>query len=154
MPASEITATSVVPPPISTTILLVGSVMGNPAPIAAAMGSSMRKTSLAPADSADSRTARFSTWVIPEGTQAITRGLIKVRRLFAFLMKYRSITSATSKSAMTPSFIGRIASMCPGVRPSIILASCPTASTLLPPRPFLRTATTEGSFRTMPLPLT
>jgi len=42
IPASEITATSVVPPPMSTTMLPLGSVMGRPAPIAAAMGSSMR----------------------------------------------------------------------------------------------------------------
>ena len=42
MPESEITATSVVPPPMSTTMLPVGSVMGSPAPIAAAIGSSTR----------------------------------------------------------------------------------------------------------------
>jgi hypothetical protein len=42
MPASEITATSVVPPPMSTIMLPVGSVIGSPAPIAAAIGSSMR----------------------------------------------------------------------------------------------------------------
>ncbi|MNC86200.1 hypothetical protein D3C83_18390 [compost metagenome] len=50
---------------------------------------------------------------------------------------------------MTPSRIGRIAVMLPGVRPSISFASFPTASiwslTLL-------TATMDGSFRTMPLP--
>jgi hypothetical protein len=40
MPASEITATSVVPPPMSTTMLPDGSAIGSPAPIAAAMGSS------------------------------------------------------------------------------------------------------------------
>ena len=39
----------------------------------------------------------------------------------------------TSKSAMTPSFIGRIATMLPGVRPSISLASLPTARTFLGP---------------------
>ena len=38
----EITATSVVPPPMSTTMLPLGSVMGRPAPMAAAMGSSIR----------------------------------------------------------------------------------------------------------------
>ncbi len=38
-----------------------------------------------------------------------------------------------------------------GVRPSICLASMPTAWTTLRP-PMLRRATTEGSFRTMPLP--
>src|SRR5262249_5017924 len=48
MPASEMTATSVVPPPMSTTMLPDGSVMGSPAPIAAAIGSSIRYTSRAP----------------------------------------------------------------------------------------------------------
>ena len=38
----EITATSVVPPPISTIMFAVGSVIGNPAPIAAAIGSSIK----------------------------------------------------------------------------------------------------------------
>jgi hypothetical protein len=41
MPPREITATSVVPPPMSTTMLPVGSLTGSPAPIAAAIGSSM-----------------------------------------------------------------------------------------------------------------
>ena len=44
-------------------------------------------------------------------------------------MKWRSISSVTSKSAMTPSFSGRIAEIVPGVRPSIRLASMPTAWT-------------------------
>src|SRR5207249_1019452 len=51
------------------------------------------------------------------------RGLTNALRLWAFVMKYRSIFSAISKSAMTPSFIGRIATILPGVRPSIFLAS-------------------------------
>src|SRR6202035_2772973 len=68
MPPSDSTATSVVPPPMSTTIEPVGSVTGRPAPIAAAIGSSIRKTRLAPALSADSRIARRSTAVEPEGT--------------------------------------------------------------------------------------
>src|SRR5262249_15511949 len=51
---------------------------------------------------------------------------------------------------MTPSFIGLIATMLPGVRPSMSLASLPTAST----RPFtLLMATIEGSFTTSPVPL-
>ena len=54
MPPSESTATSVVPPPMSTTIEPVGSVTGRPAPIAAAIGSSIRNTRRAPALSADS----------------------------------------------------------------------------------------------------
>src|SRR5580765_5916868 len=64
-------------------------------------------------------------------------------------MKYVSIFSVTSKSAMTTSFIGLIATMLPGVRPSMSLASLPTAST----RPLtLLMATIEGSLTTMPLP--
>jgi hypothetical protein len=42
MPESEMTATSVVPPPTSTTMLPVGAVTSSPAPMAAAMGSSIR----------------------------------------------------------------------------------------------------------------
>ena len=56
-----------------------------------------------------------------------------------------------SKSAITPSLSGRTALISSGVRPSINLASLPTAST----RPVaLSTATTDGSLRTMPRPLT
>src|SRR4028119_1994059 len=39
IPPREMTATSVVPPPMSTTMLPVGSCTGSPAPIAAAIGS-------------------------------------------------------------------------------------------------------------------
>ena len=56
----------------------------------------------------------------------------------------------TLKSAMTPSFMGLMATMLPGVRPSISLASLPTASTS---PVFLLMATMEGSLTTMPLPL-
>src|ERR1700691_1367169 len=58
--------------------------------------------------------------------------------------------SVTLKSAMTPSFMGLIATMLPGVRPSISLASLPTASTS---PVFLLSATMDGSLTTMPLPL-
>src|SRR4051794_14567212 len=51
---------------------------------------------------------------------------------------------------MTPSFIGRMACMLPGVRPIISRASSPTATIRLSSP----TATTEGSVMTMPLPLT
>src|SRR6476620_4871856 len=57
--------------------------------------------------------------------------------------------SVTLKSAITPSFMGLMATMLPGVRPSISLASLPTASTS---PVFLLMATMEGSFTTMPLP--
>ncbi len=60
-------------------------------------------------------------------------GFEKVVRLWTLRMKCLIISSATSKSAITPSRIGRIASMLPGVRPSISLASSPTASTCFLP---------------------
>src|SRR3989338_3885401 len=50
---------------------------------------------------------------------------------------------------MTPSFIGRYAMMSPGVLPIISLASFPTARILLSAT---ETATTEGSFSTIPFP--
>ena len=42
IPPRLITATSVVPPPMSTIMFPVGSATGSPAPIAAAIGSSIR----------------------------------------------------------------------------------------------------------------
>ena len=85
------------------------------------------------------------------------RGLgLKRRELCTFLMKCFSICSVTVKSAMTPSFIGRIAVMLPGVRPSICFAAMPTSwITFLPfGPPSWRIATTDGSSSTMPLPRT
>src|ERR1700688_4417015 len=64
-------------------------------------------------------------------------------------MKYVSIFSVTLKSAMTPSFIGLMATTLPGVRPSMSLASRPTATTS--PLDLLM-ATMDGSLTTMPLP--
>ena len=66
-------------------------------------------------------------------------------------MKCRSISSVTSKSAITPSFSGRMAEMVPGVRPSMRLASMPTAWTS-PLRESI--ATTDGSESTIPRPRT
>ena len=84
----------------------------------------MRRTQRAPAPSADSWIARRSTCVEPYGTQTSTRGLGRMRRLpCTFSMKYCSIFSVTVKSAITPSFIGRIAVIWPGVRPSMFFAS-------------------------------
>ena len=78
------------------------------------------------------------------------RGLAN-RRWCTRWMKYRSIFSQISKSAMTPSFNGRMAWMWLGVRPIMRLASAPTANG----RPsFTLTATTEGSLSTMPRPRT
>src|ERR1035441_4202191 len=75
IPPSEITATSVVPPPMSTIMLPEGPSTGKPAPMAAAIGSSMMSTERAPARFAASRTARSSTDVISAGTQMTTEGL-------------------------------------------------------------------------------
>ena len=61
-----------VPPPISTTIEPDASVTGKFAPIAAAIGSSIRYTLLAPAASADSCIALLSTAVAPDGTHITT----------------------------------------------------------------------------------
>src|SRR5262250_2729269 len=60
MPLMEMTAMSVVPPPMSTTMFPKGSSIGRPAPIAAAKACSTRYTSLARARYAESSTARFS----------------------------------------------------------------------------------------------
>src|ERR1043166_6050054 len=59
MPAREMTATSVVPPPMSTIMFPVGSVIGNPAPIAAAIACSIKYTSVAPARNAEPLAVRF-----------------------------------------------------------------------------------------------
>ena len=53
MSPNDSTATSVVPPPTSTTILPGGAVIGMPAPIAAAIGSAINPAFLAPADRTD-----------------------------------------------------------------------------------------------------
>ena len=72
--------------------------------------------------------ARRSTCVEPQGTQMMIRGLgAKSREGLAMRMNCLSICSVTVKSAITPSFIGRMAVMLPGTRPSICLACLPTA---------------------------
>ena len=75
IPPRAITAISLVPPPMSMIMFPLGPLIGTLAPMAAASGSSMRYASLAPAFSAASLTARFSTDVTPEGTLIITSGL-------------------------------------------------------------------------------
>ena len=74
IPPKDITAISVVPPPISITILPTGSFVGKRIPIAPAIGSSTIWTSLAPAFFVASRTARISTFVTPLGTPTTTLG--------------------------------------------------------------------------------
>jgi hypothetical protein len=148
MSPSEMSAVSVVPPPTSTTRLAVGSVIGSPHPMAAAMGCSMRNVSLAPARRAASRTARRSTSVIAVGTHSTTRGRPK-RPWRTRDSSRRSIRWVTSKSVMAPWRRGRSATMSLGVRPIICQASWPMASTSWVRR--LR-AITVGSLRTMPRP--
>ena len=94
MPFSDSTATSEVPPPMSSTIEPRASCTGSPAPTAAAIGSLTIATLRAPAPSADSRIARRSTWVEPNGTHTSTRGEGLSKRLpCTLLMKYCSIFS-------------------------------------------------------------
>ena len=110
-------------------MLPVGSAIGIPAPIAAAIGSEISPALRAPAASTLSRIARRSTEVAPCGTQTSTFGFDQPPRRLTLRMKCLIISSATSKSAITPSLSGRIAWIDSGVRPSISLASSPTAST-------------------------
>src|SRR3972149_2998903 len=79
-PPIDNTATSDVPPPISTTMLPRTSLTGKPAPRAAAFGSSINPTSRAPADIAASYTARFSTSVAPD---------YKLRQLFHLFFPHK-----------------------------------------------------------------
>ena len=65
----------------------------------------------------------------------------------ALRMKEMIMRLATSKSATTPSRMGRTVRMRPGVRPQARLASWPTARTS---RVCASRATTEGSLTTMP----
>ena len=88
---------------------------------------------------------------MPLGTQMTIRGFAKYRRRCTDRMNHRSICSVASKSAITPSLSGRIASMLSGVRPIIRFASCPTAR--ISPVVVL-IATTLGSSSSTPLPRT
>ena len=109
-PPSEMTATSVVPPPTSITMLPIGSWIGRPAPIAAAIGCSMRKVCAAPARRAASSTARCSTCVIADGTQMSTRARYK-RLMPARWKSSRIIRCVMSKSVIAPPRSGRTATM-------------------------------------------
>ena len=81
---------------MSTTIEPRASEIGMPAPIAAAIGSSITYTLRAPAFSTDSRIARRSTCVEPYGTHTTTRVARRVMRPFCTLrMKCCSIFSVT-----------------------------------------------------------
>ena len=95
---------------MSTTMLPIGSLMGRPAPMAAAMGCSMRCASDAPARLAASITARRSTAVMADGTQITTRG--RLNRLTPTRCSRRRIMRwVISKSVMAPLRNGRTATM-------------------------------------------
>ena len=111
IPLRAITAISVVPPPMSTIMLPTGSATESPIPMAAAIGSSINMTCLAPAFWAASLTARRSTSVIPEGTQITIRPIDDIQPGLTRRIRPRMSASATEKSAMTPSLSGRIVSM-------------------------------------------
>ena len=80
---------------MSTTMLPQGLEMSMPAPIAAAIGSSIMYTSRAPAWKVASSTAFFSTSVTWLGTQTAILGLRNVLFPTAFWMKYFIIFSVT-----------------------------------------------------------
>ena len=66
-------------------------------------------------------------------------------------MKCLIISSVTIKSAITPFFNGLMALIFPGVLPSMVFASSPTARTDFFPL-LSTTATTDGSLSTTPCP--
>ena len=84
--------------------------MSSPAPMAAAMGCSIRWAADAPARRAASFTARRSTEVMAEGTQIRTRGRFNLVTP-ARRSSSRIIRSVMSKSVMAPSRRGRTATM-------------------------------------------
>ena len=147
MPPREITAVSLVPPPMSITMFPTGSSIGRSAPIAAAIGCSMRFASAAPARRAASVTARRSTSVIADGTQMTTFGLVNLLTPTRCSNR-RIIRSVISKSVIAPP-----------QRPHRNDVTRCTANHLPCSRPVASTspvcrlsAITEGSFNTMPLP--
>ena len=106
MPPSEITATSDVPPPISTIMFPEHEFMGIPAPMAAKIGSLAKYACFAPAFMAASITALLSVEVIPAGTPIIISGFKNFQKPETLSMKYFSMAWVTRKSAITPSFRG------------------------------------------------
>jgi hypothetical protein len=104
------TAVSLVPPPMSITMLPTGSSMGRSAPIAAAIGCSISWASAAPARRAASVTARRSTSVMADGTQMTTFGRVNLLTPTRWRSK-RIIRSVISKSVIAPPRSGRTATM-------------------------------------------
>ncbi len=148
IPPKDITAISVEPPPISTIIFPSGASTSIPIPMAAAIGSNIKYTSLPPACSALSRTARSSTSVLPEGTPItiLKEGEKNLRPMLTFLISPRIICSQALKSAITPSRRGLTVRILGFSFSYIIFALSPTAIILSVRR---SSATTEGSSTTI-----
>ena len=142
------TAISVEPPPMSTIMLPSGASTSMPIPTAAAIGSKMRYTSRPSACSAESRTARSSTSVEPEGTPITMRreGEKRWRPRGTIFIRPRIIISHAEKSAITPSRSGRTVLMRSLVFSYMLLARSPTAIIWLLS---LSIATTDGSSTTI-----
>ena len=133
---------------MSTIMLPSGASTSMPIPIAAAIGSKIRYTSRPSACSAESRTARNSTSVEPEGTPITMRsdGEKRCRPECTILISPRIICSQAEKSAITPSRSGRIVRISLWVFSYIIFAFSPTAIILSVRR---SRATTDGSSTTI-----
>ena len=145
---SEMTAKSVVPPPISTTSVPFGLSGSTPAPAAAATGCSIRYTRDAPACIPASMTARSSSSDTSGGTQINKFGRIKLPHPARFKNTF-VMAPAIEQSVITPPRTGRTASKSSGVLPSMSRAFFPTQTTL---PVLLRMATTDGSRKTIPFP--
>ncbi len=143
------TATWLVPPPRQMIILPDGVPMGRSTPKAAANGCRMRYTSRLPEPKPASWTARLSTLVTPYGTVIITRGRKKSMEPVNRLIRYWSIRSVTSYSAITPCCNGWTTSMDSGTRPTISFAARPHSTIFCSS---MTMATTVGSSNKIWLP--
>ena len=145
-------ATSVVPPPMSTTKPPAPPVRSNPAPAAAATGSSISRTLYRCRRTPSAATIdRRSTGVAPLGTQtsALGRSGLASRRVLR--KNACSSAAAASRSAMTPSRSGWITWMSCGSLSASASAASPIAATL---PTAVSMAMAVGSSSTMPRPAT
>jgi len=145
-------ATSVVPPPMSTTKPPAPPVRSNPAPAAAATGSSISRTwyrgrrtlSAAMID-------RRSTGVAPLGTHTRAFGRSGLPRLRERRRKSCSMAAVASRSAMTPSRSGWMTWISCGSLSARASAASPTAATV---PTAVSMAIAVGSSSTIPRPAT
>ena len=146
------TATSVVPPPMSTTKPPAPPVRSNPAPAAAATGSSISRTLYLGRRTLSAATIdRRSTGVAPLGTHTRALGRSGLPRLRARRRNACSMAAVASRSAMTPSRSGWITWMSCGSLSASASAASPTAATL---PTAVSMAIAVGSSSTMPRPAT